>query len=217
MRKKLGHKPSPAFVLAAIALFVALGGTATALSGTNTVFSDDIAPSNVHASDIGARQVKTSDIAPGNVKSSDIADGGVKATDIGLGTLRATASDTDNPPSDVVISSLAAGTDTVSATLDTRRFTVPAKVLATADLNITGDSLGSLTCQMFDGADELLGNAVELDTPGGDTQVVVQGAGEQLAGQETIKVNCRSTGGAAQTYKSGDLNVIALPTSVGPA
>jgi hypothetical protein len=208
------NKPSPAFVLAAIALFVALGGTATALTGTNTVFSDDIAPGNVHASDIGANQVKSSDIAPGVVQSSDIADGGVKALDIDLGTLRATAFDTDNPP-DATISSLAAGTDTVSATIDSSDFPGFEDVFATADLNITGGTAGLLTCKMFHGVGVSsfvqIGNTVAVDVPAGaDMQVVVQGASEGTPGQQPIKVNCVSTSGS-QTYKSGDLNVIALP------
>ena len=36
--------PSPAMVIALIALFVSLGGTAAALSGSNTVQSNDIGP-----------------------------------------------------------------------------------------------------------------------------------------------------------------------------
>jgi hypothetical protein len=52
-----------AFALAMVALFVALGGTAAALDGSNTVFSDDI--------------------TNGEVKSPDIRNGGVKAPDVG--------------------------------------------------------------------------------------------------------------------------------------
>ncbi len=54
MKYLMRARPSPAMVVALIALFIALGGTAVALSGKNTVQSDDIGP--------GA-QVKAADIA----------------------------------------------------------------------------------------------------------------------------------------------------------
>jgi hypothetical protein len=50
-REHRSHRPSPAFVLAAIALFVALGGSAAALSGSNTVFSDDIVNGQIKTAD----------------------------------------------------------------------------------------------------------------------------------------------------------------------
>jgi len=52
-----GLRPSPAMVVAVVALVAALGGTATALRGKNSVRSDDIAP----------RAVRTSDLAPSAV------------------------------------------------------------------------------------------------------------------------------------------------------
>src|SRR5947199_315298 len=51
MKPKPGRRASHATIVAYLALFVALGGTATALSGRNSVFSDDIAPRNVKAGD----------------------------------------------------------------------------------------------------------------------------------------------------------------------
>jgi hypothetical protein len=57
LRRLRGSRPSPAMVVALVALFAALGGTATALRGKNSVRSDDIAP----------RAVKAPDIAPGAV------------------------------------------------------------------------------------------------------------------------------------------------------
>jgi hypothetical protein len=56
MHSKL--RPSPAMVVALIALFVALGGTAAALQGSNTVQSDDLGPgAQVKAADIAANAV----------------------------------------------------------------------------------------------------------------------------------------------------------------
>jgi hypothetical protein len=60
-------------IVACIALFVALGGSAVALNGQNTVQSDDLGP--------GA-QVKAPDVAANAVKGSNIVDGGVANADL---------------------------------------------------------------------------------------------------------------------------------------
>jgi len=76
-RRILGHFRS--HIIAYVALFFALtGGTAFALTGSNTVFSDDITNG----------EGKTADIGGGEVRSPDLLDGGVKATDIGDGHVR---------------------------------------------------------------------------------------------------------------------------------
>ena len=54
-RKLWERRPSPALVIALIALFAALAGTASALRGKNTVRSDDIAPGQVKRTDLGAQ------------------------------------------------------------------------------------------------------------------------------------------------------------------
>ncbi len=71
------HRPSPAMVVALIALFVALGGTATALTGSNSVFSDDIAPRNVKQSDINAGAVASGKLAANAVTNGKLAAGAV--------------------------------------------------------------------------------------------------------------------------------------------
>jgi hypothetical protein len=68
---------SPAMVVACIALFVALGGSAVALSGHDTVQSDDLGP--------GA-QVKAPDIADNAVKGSDVKDGSLSLADLSGGS-----------------------------------------------------------------------------------------------------------------------------------
>ena len=65
-------RPSPAMVVACIALFVGLGGSAVALSGHDTVQSDDLGP--------GA-QVKAPDVADNAVDSANIKNGQVSVRD----------------------------------------------------------------------------------------------------------------------------------------
>jgi hypothetical protein len=62
-------RPSPAMVIALIALFVALGGSAAALSGSNTVQSDDLGP--------GA-QVGPADLQDGAVRSRHVLDNSLR-------------------------------------------------------------------------------------------------------------------------------------------
>ena len=65
-----------------IAMFVALSGTAVALDGSNTVFSDDIVDGEVRNADIGPNAVGSGQINDGAVRSGDIRDGAVQNPDI---------------------------------------------------------------------------------------------------------------------------------------
>jgi len=79
-RRILGHLRS--HVVAYVALFFALTGSAAALTGQNTVFSDDITNGQVKSADIGTDEVKSPDIFNNGVKTADIADGHVRSPDI---------------------------------------------------------------------------------------------------------------------------------------
>jgi hypothetical protein len=54
--------PSPALIVAIIALVLAMGGSAVALQGTNSVKSNDIAKGAVKGADIGTAAVKAQDL-----------------------------------------------------------------------------------------------------------------------------------------------------------
>jgi hypothetical protein len=80
-------RPSPAMVIALIALFVSLGGTAAALSGSNTVFSDDIKDNEVRSADVrddtlSAGGLAAADLKPGSVGTSEAANSSLTGTDI---------------------------------------------------------------------------------------------------------------------------------------
>jgi hypothetical protein len=82
MRSQL-RRPSPALVISLIALFVALGGSAWAI----TIGSPQIRNNGIKSIDIGNGQVKSVDIGTGQARSVDLADNGVTGTDINEGTL----------------------------------------------------------------------------------------------------------------------------------
>jgi hypothetical protein len=70
-------------VASAIALFVALGGgTAVALSGSNTVFSDDIANDNFNSPTQGQGGLVASDLRPNSVGTSEVTNESLTGQDI---------------------------------------------------------------------------------------------------------------------------------------
>jgi hypothetical protein len=74
-------------VIGYVALFVALGGTAVALPGTNTVDSGDIINGQVKSADIANNKVNTIDLQDNQTRSSDVRDdtlanGGLGAVDL---------------------------------------------------------------------------------------------------------------------------------------
>jgi hypothetical protein len=74
-----------------LALFFALSGTAIALDGHNTVFTDDITNGEVHSADIGDGQVHSINIANDNtsfaVKGIDVANDSLTGADVNESTL----------------------------------------------------------------------------------------------------------------------------------
>src|ERR687887_1655273 len=76
-------------VVGYIALFLVLtGGTAYALDGSNTVFSDDIVNGEVKTPDLGTDAVTTGKILNGAVGTGDLANDAVQSNKIGNGQVR---------------------------------------------------------------------------------------------------------------------------------
>jgi hypothetical protein len=75
-------------VVGYIALFLVLtGGTAQALQGSNTVFSDDIVNREVKTADLGVRAVTANRLAPNSVGSARVIDESLTGADIVESTL----------------------------------------------------------------------------------------------------------------------------------
>jgi hypothetical protein len=69
------------------AVFLTLSGTAIALDGSNTVFSDDITDGEVKSADLATNAIRTTEIGPEQVRNADLgagAVGGVKVADLSL-------------------------------------------------------------------------------------------------------------------------------------
>jgi len=119
-----------------VALFLVLtGGSAYALQGSNTVFSDDIVNGQVKTDDLGLNavrtgkiedgQVKALDLAPNSVGTAKIANGGVQSADLAFGSVGSFAvADDSLTGADINESSLGAVPQAGNAsTLDNRNST----------------------------------------------------------------------------------------------
>jgi hypothetical protein len=78
------RRPSHATVVAYVALFIAIsGGTAVALSGSNNVFTDDVANDTQPASGGNpAGGLVAADLRPGSVGSSEVINNSLTGTDV---------------------------------------------------------------------------------------------------------------------------------------
>jgi hypothetical protein len=79
MRRLLRHRPSPAMLIALLALFVALGGSAYAVS---TVGARDIKSGAVGTRAIANNSVRATDIRTAAVTSRDVKDNSLTNADI---------------------------------------------------------------------------------------------------------------------------------------
>jgi hypothetical protein len=91
----LRHRPTPAMVVALIALFIALGGPAQAkkvILGKNTVTSRAVKNGSLAKADLSKTAIKSLERTPSDsVRSGQIVDGQVLAPDIGAGAVTGSA------------------------------------------------------------------------------------------------------------------------------
>jgi hypothetical protein len=80
-------RPSPAMVIALIALFVSLGGTAAALNGSNTVFSDDITDNQVYSADVRNDALSGGGLAAVDLRANSVGSSEVINGSLGTGEL----------------------------------------------------------------------------------------------------------------------------------
>jgi hypothetical protein len=88
MLSRIRSRLTYANVVASLALFLVLsGGTAVALTGSNTVFSDDIVDNQVGTADVrndtlAGGGLTAADLAPGSVAGSEVKDNSVTGADV---------------------------------------------------------------------------------------------------------------------------------------
>jgi hypothetical protein len=120
MTKKNTFRPSPALVIACIALFAALTGSAIAAGvGKNTVRSPQIVDGTIRTVDLRDNAVAAGKIAPDAVDTTEIAENGVDSSDVAPDTLTAgdlgAASVTSSEVADQSLGSNDLGPDSVGS------------------------------------------------------------------------------------------------------
>ena len=88
MRRMLRFRPSPAFVLAFIALSVALGGTATALRGIDSVTKNDIRANAVGKAEIRTNAVGKAEAAADSIGTLEVIEEALTGAQINEPTLQ---------------------------------------------------------------------------------------------------------------------------------
>jgi hypothetical protein len=142
-------RPSHATIVAYLALFVALGGTAGALAGKNTVDSRDIKPKSVKASDLAANAVVPAKIRSNAVTGAKVLDDTLGRADLGTDSVSPAELDlfrSSTNPGTVALTGPSGQSLGAAVTLE-----VPAGGLivfyAEADIQVNG-ALGASECRM---------------------------------------------------------------------
>ena len=210
-----------------VAVFLALGGTAAALPGSNTVFSDDITNGEVKAPDVANNAINTTKIAAGQVRNPDLATGAVNGPKVA--NLSLTGADVANDSldtwkvtglngSDVADDSLT-GADVAEGTLSQ----VPAAAVAGIGRSVSGGSCDP------EGPDDWQPCAsLTLDLPASG-RVLVHGYGNGYTesdsdrGKGGCAVYTSATGGFADTSyvqtdddSGGEFGITVVTPPLGP-
>lgn len=82
MRFLAGRHPSPALMISFIALFIVLSGSAVALQGSSTVFSDDIKDRAVQSRDLNFNSFNTRHVRPNSLLGVDIRESTLNCSEI---------------------------------------------------------------------------------------------------------------------------------------
>jgi hypothetical protein len=165
MLKRLRRLPSPATVIAFVALLAALGtGSAVALTGSNSVKADDIAANAVGAADIKSNAIHRGEMFDNAVASSEVANNSLTGDDINEGTLNISGGGGGGSNLTPFSATLAAG---ASKTETIGNFTVTAINNAGTCGNISVQS-GSLDSQRSIGL-----NAVFANLPANQTATII--------------------------------------------
>jgi hypothetical protein len=170
------RRPRPrltyANVTATLALFLAVAGgtTAVALSGKNSVKSDDIAHGAVRSGDIKDKQVKNPDLAPNAVSGGKIRDATISAADLAPGSVGSAQ-----------IAAGAVGSAQIAAgsILGSDEAPVPAARVGGAGASIPDEAFETLPFSTDEGGD--LYDPLAMWSPADPEHVVVPEAGVYLA------------------------------------
>jgi hypothetical protein len=206
--------------LALLALFLVLtGGSAYALTGSNTVFSDDVVNNEVKAADVATDAVGAGELAAGSVGTSELTDNGARSTDVrddilaGGGLAAADLGPGSVGASEVADGSLS-GAEFAPDSLGGADIDEPSLgPVPSATLAGLGRFANPGSCDPSDGAYIDCGS-VTLNLPE-QTNVLVTAAGRAFGDDGFCRL-ATSLGGVDPTYVYIDEGTVALTAVLGP-
>jgi hypothetical protein len=199
-------------VVALLALFVALGGSAAALSGSNTVQSDDLGPgAQVKAPDVAANAVNGGDVVNNSLTGADVKESSLGQVPSALlgGFGRSTGGQTcnpENPPGDFF--PCAVVTRNVS---QPSRFLLIGQARAIREGNATS---GTGDCRLGTTGGPIVDSQTFVSVEGSAPNEVLTIAGVTgrfPAGQPSFGIDCRETTGGIQFADAGITAVAISP------
>jgi hypothetical protein len=229
-------RPSPAMVIALIALLVALTGTSSAaISGigqlTNKITSAQIKDGSIKSADIGKSQVKAEDISPGSVKASDLgkdqvtndklADKSVQGNNIAPDTI--TGANVVESTLQQVASALAADRAQTAGQADSATQADNARRADRADVATNADAVGGLAIKTFfyrgnsaTGQKTILNNFGGLTLTGGCGGNDLDFAAFNSSGEAAEYSYSKAPAAAGSLYDFGALTTSGVSVGVDP-
>ena len=210
MLRKLRGRLTYANVVSTLCLFVVLGGSSYAAVklGKNAVRARNIAPNAVRTRKVKNGSLLAKDFKAGQLPKGDKGDKG----DTGPPGPTASASDSENPSSDLALSK-AADTTYLHTTITTK---VRSRIVANAnaDLFTSSNTPGQASCHLLIGG-QVISQLSWSDfnaTGGEDEMTPAMGAAVKPPGTYTVSLACKNESGAQPVdvyFDYGDLTVVA--------
>lgn len=194
--------PSPALVVAVIALVVATGGTSYAVAKLprNSVGAIQIKRDAVTSAKVKAQAITTAKLADGSVTGAKVLDGSLTGADLAAGTLAAAYRSDRDASTPLPLSS--------SSTTVLSTPTLPAGsyvLLARANVRETGGALTTATCSIGDDA------AQAIPLASGDVVALSLVATTTLSSAGTASLSCLETsGGGALEVRQASVTAIRV-------
>jgi hypothetical protein len=174
VKSLLRRRPSPAMIVALIALFVSLSGVSYGVA-TGFIDSREIKNNEVRSRDVRNNEIRTRDLRNNEVRGIDIRNSTVQGRDVGLNTL--TGNDVNEATLGKVPSAAAADTAGTAGTA------------GTANSATTAGSIGGVTLHKVDYVGQMGSGFVEILDVGGLTLE----ARCQNAGTPALEVRANTT------------------------
>ena len=212
MKSLLQRRPSPAMIVALIALFVSLSGVSYGVA-TGFIDSREIKNNEVRSLDIRNNEIRTGDIRNNQVRGIDIRNSTIQGRDVGLNTL--TGDDVAEDTLGKVPSAITADTATSAGGVDSLKI-IPQTTVAEGAAPVTLASHGPLsllaTCAPNSGTETIARISVQTSEDNSAAAGSTLAWPDIDAGDPPQQLAAASTAGAANPGVEGSHIVASAPS-----